>query len=207
MVLINGYLNVSDFREEFGDERQFNSDEPYERMIGAASRWIDRHCKRRFWLSESPETKLVRATSRVSIRPDYGDFPSAEDMTVEVDTAGDGVFNPISSSLWQAEPFTPDNGWPFERITPTGDPCWPVDARRPRVRLTGIFGWAAVPPEVEEACTLLARAYLNANDVTGTRTGFERYEDDPMSPVAAVKHLLHDFAPHCCDQDRHGRAA
>lgn len=207
MVLIHGYVDLYEFKEELGDERSFASDAPYERAISAASRWIDRHCQRRFWLSDGVESKLVRPTSRVSIRADYGDFPSPATMTVEVDAAGNGVFAPISSSLWQAEPFTPDNGWPYEHITPTGEACWPVDPRRPRVKLTGIFGWSEIPPEVAEACALLARAYLNASDVTGTRTGFERYEDDPMSPVAAVKHLLHDFAPHGCGNDRHGRAA
>jgi hypothetical protein len=203
VVLINGYLNVSDFREEIGDERMFSTEAPYERAIGAASRWIDRHCQRRFWLSPSPESKLVRATSRVSIRP--ADFPDPGVMTVAVDLLGDGTFTPLSSVLWQAEPFAPENGWPYERITPTDAPCWPTDPQRARVKVTGIFGWAQVPPEVEQACSILARAYLNQGDVTGEKTGFESWVDDPMSPLGAVKHLLHEFSPHCCEHDRHGR--
>jgi hypothetical protein len=61
------------------------------------------------------------------------------------------------------------------------------------------------PPQVPQACLILSSAYVKAPDVTGVRTGFGGYEDDPNSPLQVVKHLLWDFAPHCDDEPERRR--
>lgn len=192
-MIAPGYLRVEAFKCTLGDERGFSSDDDYQRAINAASRWIDDYCQRHFWLCAQPVSRLVRPTSRAVLRA--GDFSTTEDMTVEVDLLGNGTFTVLDAAAWQAEPFDPLDGWPYERITPTSSISWPVDAQRPRVRVTARWGWPAVPPQVEQACLILAVAYGKAKDITGARTGFERYEDDPMSPLGVVRHLLAEFAP------------
>lgn len=193
MALVNCYLTLQALKDAVKDPRS-TADSAYERAITAASRWIDGHCRRHFWLAPAPGPRLVRATSRAVLNP--GDFATADGAAVEVDAAGTGTFTPLDASAWQPEPLAPLPGWPFERLAPVAHPAgWPIHGPRAGVRVTARWGWPEVPAQVEEACLLLALAYVRAKDISGTRTGFESEAVEGASPFTVVEHLLKDFAP------------
>lgn len=191
MAVEHGYVSLGVFKEELGDTG-YASDVPYERAISAASRWIDRYCQRHFWLS-TPTPKRLRATSRAVLRT--GDFATTAGMSVEVDLAGDGLWSPFDAQLWQAEPFAPDAGCPFERISPTTGTSWPVDARRPRVKVTAAWGWPTIPSEVEQACVILGIAFLLGKEVVSNQDGYSLTSPGPTDPISLAQSLLEPFTP------------
>lgn len=191
-MAVTCYLAVDELREELNSDSVFASS-AYERAIKAASRWIDRRCQRHFWLADAPTSRLIRPTSRVVIRP--GDFPDPSDTTVEVDLAGDGSFTVLNPTAWQAEPFTPEYGWPYERITPTGLVSWPMDVHRATVRVTTRWGWPEVPSEVEQACSILSVGYLLGKEIVSMHDGHDIDSQGPTNPVAMAEHLLRPYLP------------
>lgn len=135
-----------------------------DRAVTAASRAIDEACGR-FFYQAGPEPRLYR--------PDPGlctvavdDFHTTAGLTVEVDTAGDGTYATAwDATDWLAEPVNPRYRWPFESIAAAGTRLFPRQpGRRPAVRVTASWGWAAVPVEIEQAALLLAMKLFRRRD-------------------------------------------
>lgn len=192
MAVEHGYVDLEDLKDELGSNSRIGSTGAYERAIAAASRWIDRHCQRHFWLTDAPVMKPIRPTSRMVLSP--GDFPTTDSMSVAVRNA-DGSFSTLPGDAWQAEPFHLENGWPYRRITPTGAPVWAVDPFRPTVQVTAFWGWSAIPPEVSQAATILAVAYMLGKDVISNQDGYSLGSSGPTDPIGLAQHLLEPFTP------------
>lgn len=126
--------------------------------LSAASRGIDEYCGRRFW-ADADATSVRYFTALDSGCVSIDDAISVG--TVQVDYDGDGVFD----TTWAASDYrlSPLNaaadGKPYEEIQARpwmqGFPCW-----QGSVKVTGQFGWLAVPDQVKEATTIMATRLL-----------------------------------------------
>lgn len=129
--------------------------------LSAACRAIDAYCGRRFYADAdaaqvryySPTTgdllyidDLVTLTS---VKTDPGNDNTYED-TWTVDT--DFVLEPRNALA---------NGWPYSSIRRlVGANFWFPHRWADSVEVTGKFGWAATPPQIVEATTIIATRFL-----------------------------------------------
>ena len=129
--------------------------------VESASRGIDELCERRFWLdADALQVRYYDAISRDLVRID--DLVTLTSLVT--DPGGDGTFE----ETWTVNTdyiLTPMNaaadGRPYETITrhPSGDYLFPVLYPR-AIKVTGKFGWSAIPPAIVEATTILAARLL-----------------------------------------------
>ena len=130
--------------------------------IETADAWIDNHCGRTFERSKSAvprEFRGPRPTSRDSFRKlRVGDITTAtlvecrarhSDPWVAVDAAGWTLDWDLNSE---------ERGFPYDVLWALPDgPIWPTAPAPVRtVRVTGVWGWTAVPADVTQAATLFA---------------------------------------------------
>lgn len=132
----------------------------------AASRAIDSHCGRRFYLDTT-------ATARTFAPRSYGfcpvdDLVTTTAFTVKTDSGGTGTFDQTwAATDYQTEPANSigPNGstWPVTGLTAIAALTFPCDVRR-RVQVTATWGWPAVPPEVAQAAYLLGSELYKRKD-------------------------------------------
>lgn len=124
----------------------------------AASKGIDQACNRRFWADA--DTAQVRYYSPPSSRVlAIDDLITLTSLLTDLD--GDGTFETTltNNTDFVLEPLnaaaeTPARPYNRVRLHPRSSAYWP---RYPRsVKVTGKFGWAAVPDEIVRATTILA---------------------------------------------------
>jgi hypothetical protein len=119
--------------------------------LTAAESLIDGYCERSFAVAGTA------ATSRVYAAETY-DLLFIDDATtvtlVETSSAADGVFDASwSAADWQGEPLNGISGglsWPYTRLRAVGGRYYPR-TNAAAVRVTGTWGWAAVPGVVTQA--------------------------------------------------------
>jgi len=124
--------------------------------ISAASRYVDGYTDRSF-ASAVPGTAVYIPTGRM-------DDLAVDDLTsitsVEIDEDLDGSFSIALRPIdFLALPVNGRSGgipFPFSRIRPQEDGYWPSVYGRATVRVTGMFGWPAIPDAVREATILQA---------------------------------------------------
>ncbi len=132
------------------------ADADIDASITGACRAIDLVCDRRFWLdADAAQIRYYTPDSPRSIWiHDLATFTS-----LDVDISGDGSFSQswTQNTNFVLEPlYAPNDGAPWTRITvhprqPLILPTW-----WPRtVKLTGQFGWLAVPGAIAEATTTI----------------------------------------------------
>jgi hypothetical protein len=126
--------------------------------INAASRQIDGECDRVFYSDEGvrvyvPESSILVNTDDI------------QTVTTLETSSGDGFTVTIPSTDFQLEPLNGQAGGipgPFTRIRATGAFLFPVFSQRSvnldeaTVRVTGTFGWPAVPDAIKQAALLLS---------------------------------------------------
>ena len=135
----------------------------------SASRLVDAHCGRRFYLDASATARTYRMAGRV-VGTDDGDLFFVDDigatagLIVEVGSTADG-WTAVTSEV----EHEPDNALARGRaIEGLLRPCWAQAATSTRVRVTAKWGWPAVPPEVVEAALILAvRLYKRKDSPEG----------------------------------------
>lgn len=173
-------------------------DELYDLAITSASRLVDEWTGRSFWRAEPDTLQVYRATLRTEVV--VRDYADTTGMTVFTDDNNDGVFeNQWQASWWQAEPFNPINGWPYTRITTTTrDREFPIDGRRPRVKVVNRPGWTTHPTPVGQATQLISKLLFQAKDITGADLGVSSGDNEtgPLSrdPLAIARTLLIPYA-------------
>lgn len=144
------------------------ADADIQQAINSASRAIDFLCKRRgtssrFAFEQDADANQVRYYS-----PERVTMLEIDDLVtltqLVTDPSGDNTF-PETWTLhtdFDLEPLNADSeGRPFTRlrVRPSGSFLFPVDYPR-SVRLTGKFGWAAIPDGVVEATSIIASKML-----------------------------------------------
>lgn len=153
------YISLAELKVTLGLTGQTAFDDDLTAAISASCRSIDAACGRRFWLDA--DTAQVRyytpdSTRRLMI----DDLVTLTSLLVDQD--GDGTFE---------ETWTNGTHFVLQPINnPSESPARPYESVLRRVssgysfpcgvehsvKVTGKFGWAAVPPEIAQATTVLA---------------------------------------------------
>lgn len=201
MSIVNGYASLTDLKDRLGITVS-TRDAALERAITAASRAVDRHTGRRFWLDAAATTRVYR-TPVDTLELTVDDIGDPAGVQLATDEDGDGTFETswLASDFYLA-PLNADKGLPDVRpftsvvCSSTVRPfrrLW-GSSTRPTVQVTARFGWpgavvtqgvAAAPADVVEATLLKAARLVRRKDspegVAGTSdTGVVRvskYED------------------------------
>ena len=143
--------------------------------VGAASRWCDSYCGRRFWVDSSDSTRLFEAGSGlVTFDQDLTAFAQ-----VSVSESDDGVsWTPVSS--FRLRPY---NAVPHTSVQIPGYPSW--------IRVRGRWGWPSdLPDEVAQAALLTAARYYQRGDTPMFASGSNEYALPVAPRDADVEALL-----------------
>lgn len=169
--------------------------------ISAASRQIDGHCGRSFWIDDSVVTREFYATSgtHLDLLDQPGEQPAREIATttgliVKIDEAGTGTFatTPTISTDYLLYPRNATaDGFPFSEVRLVDNysfPRWSYG--RAGVQITAKFGWPAIPDDVEKACLIQAAQLFKAKDAAFGVASFGdagalRVGSKRLNPVAA----------------------
>jgi len=157
------YCSVLELRASLGIGDAVDDTELASEIL-VASRDIDGACYRHFYQSLAGTVRYYSATSRGML----WELDDCVTLTgVETDGDGDGVYEDV----WQATDYTllPENaavdGGPYMlmEVTPRGSYRFPVGVPR-GVKVTGTWGWPAVPEKVKRACILRAAWLFKRRD-------------------------------------------
>jgi len=157
------YIDREDLKSTLSLTGQTYADADIDRAITAASRGIDQTCGRRFY--PDPDSTHVRYFTP----KDHLTFPIGDLITLtsfQTDTAGTGSFSTawVQNTDFILEPLNALEegfGQPFNRIrvlprqTALRLYGWPREAK-----VTGQWGWAAVPEPVKQYTAILAGRLL-----------------------------------------------
>ena len=153
MAITNGYATLAELKSSL-TITDTSDDALLELAITSTSRMIDDFTGRFFYANGTSETPVVRY------------YTALDPWTVAVDDfvsisaiATDDNFNQTYTTVWATSDFmvepinNPRRGWPYTRILATGRYVWPYYLPQ-SCRVTGVWGWSAVPSEVNQACLI-----------------------------------------------------
>lgn len=159
--MANEYVTAAAFKATLSLTGETYADADINVALEAASRGLDELCGRRFWVdADAAQVRYYQPINRDIVRVD--DIVTL--TTLQTDPGGDGTYE----STWTLNTdhvLEPANAVadsrPYELIVrhPTGNYYFPVGIPR-GVKVTGKFGWAAVPPAIVQATTILASQLL-----------------------------------------------
>lgn len=155
----NLYITLAALKATLNLTGQTTFDDDLTSAISAACRSIDAACGRRFWLDTD-------ATSVRYYTPDTHQRVMIDDLvtltSVLVDQNGDGTYEETwtNNTDFVLQPINNPSespARPYESLVrrKLGNYYWPVGIEH-GVKVTGQFGWSAVPPEIAQATTVLA---------------------------------------------------
>jgi hypothetical protein len=157
MTITNGYATLADFKafETVRGETAATDtadDAVIETIIEAVSRHIDLATGRRFWKDATDTIAYYSAETPECVKID--DLSAAPTL-VEVDWAGVRSYVAMSSADYELEPTNPPAGmvaWPYTSIWLAPQRTLFFPTWRRGVRVTGKFGFPAVPADIKEIC-------------------------------------------------------
>lgn len=174
--MANEYITRVAFKKTLSLSNETFADDDIDLSLESSSRALDGLCKRRFYAdADAAQIRYYRPINRELVRID--DLVTL--TTLASDPGGDGTYE----ETWTLNTdFTlePDNaaadGKPYELIRrhPRGNYLFVPDYPR-TVKVTGKFGWSAVPPAIKEATTLLTSKLL------------QRKREHPMGVVISAE--------------------
>lgn len=159
MTITNGYTDVATIKGADilnVSATDTTSDILLEIIIEAASRTIDSDTGRYFYKSASDETRYYTAEFVDKL------FPGDDIVSVTALTT-DGTNDRTYPETWSASsdydliPFNAaDKGRPYTAIEMQDIGEFTFPPYRKGVKITGIFGWPAVPAKIKQACIMLS---------------------------------------------------
>lgn len=171
VTITNGYITRNELREQLGDD---DNTTRYDDIINAVSRAIDEHCKQFFWDAGSALARTFRADNPYHL--DVMPFSTTTGLIVKTDDGNSGTYG----STWTVttDYVVESSGYtrtgrsvPMYRINGVGSRSFPTSGLRERVQVTARWGWAAVPPEVKEACMIKAARLARRKDAPEGEAG------------------------------------
>ena len=153
------YITLEEVKSTLTLTGQTYADADITRAITAASRGIDMMCNRRFYLDDDGPDALYYDPPAAGDELDIDDHATVS--LVETDNDGSGAFatswtfgvdyvlRPTQATAW---------GMPFTKIVrkTTSPLVFPNASYLESVRVTGTFGWPAVPEAVVQATSIIA---------------------------------------------------
>jgi hypothetical protein len=158
VAITNGYCTLAELKASLNITDAVD-DTALEAAITAASRMIDDYTERFFYAngtSQSPVTRYYTALDAYTINVD--------DITTVTEIATDDNFDfsygtVFTTSDFMVEPINnPIKGFPYNRLLAIGSYIFPYQLPQ-AVRVKGVWGFTAVPPEVNMA-TLIQSSRL-----------------------------------------------
>lgn len=155
MALTNAYCTLAEVKAALAITDSID-DVPLEAAIHAASRMIDDYTGRFFYqdgTSPSPVSRYFTPTDSFILPID--------DIVTITEVATDENLELTYGTVWAAgdyfkEPINnPRKGWPYTRLLAVGQYIFPGNLPQ-SVRVKGIWGWSAVPYEVQAATQMQA---------------------------------------------------
>ncbi len=158
MAITNGYCTLAELKASLAIADNID-DTPLEAAITATSRMIDDYTGRFFYRNGTAQTPVSRYYTPL----DPWTMNMDDNYTI-TQVATDDNFNQTWDTVWATSDYmlepvnNPQRGWPVNRILAIGRYVWPYYLPQ-SCRITGIWGWEAVPAEVNMA-TLIQAARL-----------------------------------------------
>jgi hypothetical protein len=155
LAITNGYCTLADVKAALRIQDTVD-DLLIENSINSASRLVDQYCNRNFYLGSAGEVRYYKATDGFVCWID-----DAVSVTEVVTSATDPV---IFDTTWDASDYqvTPINRYsngayyPITGLHATDNYLFPVWADIALVKVTGTFGWSAVPDPIKFATIIQA---------------------------------------------------
>lgn len=155
MAITNGYCSLADVKAALRITDTID-DALLENSINSASRMIDQYCNRYFYSSSAGEVRYYKANDGFTCWID-----DAQSIS-EVKTSSTDPL--IFDTTWDVADYQvmPANRWangayyPITAITATDNLLFPVWADIALVKVTGQFGWSAVPEPIKFASIIQA---------------------------------------------------
>lgn len=159
MALTNAYCTLQEVKNALAIEDP-QDDLAIEAAILATSRMIDDYTGRFFYRDGTQAAPVVR-------------FYTAKDWwTTNVDDiiyineiATDDNFDQLYTTVWATSDYmvepvnNPRRGWPWTRLLAIGSYIFPANLPQ-SVRVSGVWGWTAIPEEIKMACRLQAARFF-----------------------------------------------
>lgn len=155
MALTNAYCTLADVKASLRIQDTID-DVLIENSINAASRMIDQYCNRNFYSGSAGEVRYYKANDGYTCWID-----DMQTITSVQTAATDPI---VFDTTWAATDYQvlPANRWangawyPITAITAVENYLFPVWAEIPLVKVTGTFGWNAVPESIKFATIIQA---------------------------------------------------
>lgn len=171
MALTNAYATLAEVKAALRISDSVD-DALIENSINSASRMIDGYCEREFYQAGTA-SRYYAATTELYVEID--DLAGTA-ITVATDPNVNGSFDLVwTPADYQLEPL---NGklagqtWPYTRIRAALNYLFPVENQLALVKVTGVFGWPAVPAAVNTACILQSQRLFKRFDSPTGVLGF-----------------------------------
>lgn len=165
MAIVNGYCTLAEYKlwNTIGTTNT-NDDGVIEDIIESVSRQIDNICGRHFYAT----TAIVRY-----FKADYkgqdllfiDDLSTTSSLSIASDDDGDGTYeNTWSSADYNMLPYQPQNSAPYTMIETAPQGNFVFSAQKKGNKITGLWGWTAVPDDIKVACLIMTDAEYHAKD-------------------------------------------
>jgi hypothetical protein len=158
VALTNAYCTLAELKASLAITDTVD-DVPLEAAITATSRMIDDYTGRFFYRNGTTQAPVARYYTPLDPWT-----MNMDDNYAITEVATDDNFNQTWDTVWSTSDYmlepvnNPQRGWPVNRILAIGRYVWPYYLPQ-SCRITGIWGWASTPAEVNMA-TLIQAARL-----------------------------------------------
>ena len=153
MAITNGYATLAELKSSL-TITDSDDDALLELAITSTSRMIDDFTGRFFYTNGTVGSPVIRYYT-----PNDPWTLAVDDYVSISEIATDDNFNQTWSTVWAASDFLKEpvnnslRGWPYTRLLATGRYVWPYYLPQ-ACKVTGVWGWPAVPAEVNQACII-----------------------------------------------------
>jgi hypothetical protein len=153
VAITNGYATLAELKSSL-TITDSDDDALLELAITSTSRMIDDFTGRFFYANGTVGSPVIRYYT-----PNDPWTLAVDDYVSISEIATDDNFNQTWSTVWAASDFLKEpvnnslRGWPYTRLLATGRYVWPYYLPQ-ACKVTGVWGWPAVPPEVNQACII-----------------------------------------------------
>jgi len=185
-VAATDYITLDDLELHLGLPAGGEFDTKLLNVIASVSRWADAYCQRHFYQDGTTIAPVARLfDARDPCRLELGDTPVTiggvtvlsdliEVTELATDDDADGTFE----TVWAPSEFQllPLNSVPAQEIGAIGrrfpSRC---NERAGLVRVTGVWGWTAVPDTVRQACLIQCARIFKRKDSPEGVSGFDQF--------------------------------
>lgn len=165
MAIGDTYISLPELKEYLKiRDTKLSNDQALEDALTSASREVERLCNRQFNLADEPSPRVYATNTTRGRYVTIDDLSTDQGLLVEFSSDGLGTnWTQVPATDYE---LTPLNGvvggvpgWPYTeiRFAPWRYNWFmPYYSKTGRFRVTGQWGWTAVPADVRQACMVLA---------------------------------------------------